>query len=93
MIWGSDETNKPSLAHFLPHVSVRGDQLQIIGSDPPYTGQQRFLVIAATQSTQSEEPLVRWPLQLSDSSPLRGCLVFPSGAIDKKGLCGASPSG
>jgi hypothetical protein len=80
----------PSLRATLPRVSLTGDQLQLVGSDPIFRS-ERFLVVVGTSSIQSDEPLIARPVDAGDISPFGGCLTFPSGHLDRQGNCGSTP--
>jgi hypothetical protein len=83
----------PRFTPYLPRVFLHDDQLEIIGSDPMFAKLSTFLVQAASQRIQNDEPLLRRPLDAGDMSPLRGCLTFPTGKLNTQGLCGETPAG
>jgi hypothetical protein len=81
------------LAPYLPAVFLAGDQLEIIGTDPMFAKLQQFLVQAQSESIQDDEPLLRRPLDAGDTAPQLGCLTFPTGTLNKQGLCGETAAG
>ncbi len=93
LLGGRGALSTPSIRSRLPHVAVYGDLLQIIGSDSEFAHLKRFLVQAGTASIQDDEPLLRRPVDAGDTSPLAGCLAFPTGRIDMRGLCGETSMG
>jgi hypothetical protein len=93
LLGGEGPLSIPSLAGHLPRVFVAGKQLEIIATDPWFTTTKRFLVSVGADSLQRFDPLLRRPSDAGDLVPWGGCLVFPTGALDTKGLCGSTPSG
>jgi hypothetical protein len=93
LLVGSGALSSSTLASDLPKVFLIGSQLEIIARVPAYAPIQRFLLTAASESIQSEEPLLTHPLDAGDRAPQRGCLTFPTGKLDTHGLCGEQPSG
>jgi hypothetical protein len=92
LLAGRGALSDPRLAPILPRVFLAGDQLEIIGTDRMLAKLPSFLVVAASASIQGDEPLLTRPLDAGDGAPLRGCLTFPSGKLDTRGLCGSTPS-
>jgi len=91
LISGLGALSMPRLADALPRVYLLGTELQIIGTDPYFAKHSRFLVAAGTASLQSDEPLLERPLDAGDQAPAGGCLIFPTGGAETKGLCGSTP--
>ena len=77
------------LRPLLPKAFLEGSRLEIIGTHPFFARHAEFLIVAGTASTQSEEPLLRRPIDAGDGAPLGGCLTYPTGSIDRSGLCGS----
>ncbi len=88
---GRGALSTPSLKPYLPHVSLAGNQLEIIGTEDMFAKLSRFLVVASSQSSQDDEPLLTRPLDAGDGAPQRGCLTFPTGKVNTRGLCGSTP--
>lgn len=93
LLAGLGALGDPRIAHELPHVRLDGDHLELIAADPFFTRTKRFLLQVGSQSTQDLEPLLRHPINAGDLAPLGSCLVVPSGARYRKGLCGSEPAG
>lgn len=88
---GNGGFSHPRLRPHLPRAFLDGTTLQIIATDRFFVANSQFLLQAGTESTQSNEPLLRRPIDAGDQAPLKGCLTFPTGAIDAHGLCGSVP--
>ena len=91
LLAGRGAISHPAIRPYLPHAFLEGTRLQIVATDPFFATNSKFLLQAGTQSTQSNEPLLRRPIDAGDVAPLRGCLTFPTGALNTRGLCGSVP--
>jgi hypothetical protein len=91
LLAGIGPLSMPGIAGALPRVFLLGTQLQIIGTDPYFAKHSQFLLGAGTESLQSDEPLLKRPLNAGDQAPNGGCLTFPTGRLETKGLCGSTP--
>ncbi|HEX4036352.1 MAG TPA: hypothetical protein VHX66_18075 [Solirubrobacteraceae bacterium] len=88
---GRIENNPPgvrimNISRYLPQIGLDGRQLDIISRDFP--AGHRFDVTADSSSLQSDEPVLRHPLNAGHHIPTHGCLKFPSGKLTFAGLCG-----
>jgi hypothetical protein len=91
LLAGRGAITDPSLKSLLPHAFRDGLQLEIIGTNPFFARHFKFLIVASTQSTQSNEPLLDRPIDAGDQAPQAGCLTYPTGAVNSLGLCGSQP--
>jgi len=91
LLSGSGGLGDPGLARKLPRAKLAGHRLELIATDPFFASHSRFLVQVSSQSIQANEPLLRRPIDAGDLAPFGGCMVFPTGTRDTKGLCGSVP--
>jgi hypothetical protein len=91
LLAGQGALSTPKLAPYLPRVSLRGDDLEIVAANAMFVRLRRFLIQATTASIQDTEPLLKRPLDAGDLVPWGDCLTFPSGKLDRQGLCGSTP--
>jgi hypothetical protein len=91
LLTGRGSLSSPGLARYLPHAWLAGKRLEIIATLPHFIPHRRFLVDVESGSLQNQEPLLLHPLEAGDGAPRRGCLIWPTGSILLKGLCGSVP--
>ena len=87
LLAGRGALSTPALARYLPAVFASGNRLEIIATHPALA-LHRFIISASSESIQDDEPLLTRPLDAGDFAPLRGCLIFPTGKLTTRGLCG-----
>jgi hypothetical protein len=90
LVAGRGALNTPGIARYLPKVFASGNRLEIIAAHP-ILALHRFIIMASSESIQDDEPLLTRPLDAGDDAPLHGCLIFPTGRLTTRGLCGSGP--
>ena len=92
LVDGVGAIGNPSIVRDLPRIALHGTELDVLA---PHRARLSgtYLAVAGTESLQFMEPLLRHPLDAGDDGvPYGGCLVVPSGRLDRTGNCGSVPS-